>query len=220
MANLQEYKAVLFDLDGTLLNTIEDLADAMNASLAACGLPTHTAEACKYFVGDGVRNFALRSLPPDRRDEATLGKIIPLYRDAYSKNWDNKTRPYEGVPELLDALTARGLKMIVYSNKPDEFTNLTVRKLLAKWEFAAIVGAREGFPNKPDPSASLDILGKLGLRSAEVVYVGDTGTDMQTATAAGMFAVGALWGFRTAKELLENGARVLIERPTDLLTNL
>ena len=217
MATEAKYKAVLFDLDGTLLNTIDDLADAMNAALAACGLPTHTAQECKYFVGDGVRSFALRSLPPDRRDEATLTKIIPPYRDAYSKNWDNKTRPYEGVPELLEALTARRLKLIVYSNKPDEFTNLTVRKLLGKWEFAAIVGARENFPNKPDPSASLDILGKLGLRPDEVVYVGDTGTDMQTAAAAGMYAVGALWGFRTAKELLENGAKVLIERPTDLL---
>jgi phosphoglycolate phosphatase len=183
-------------------------------------LPTHTAEECKYFVGDGVRSFALRSLPPNRRDEATLGKIIPLYRDAYSQNWDSKTRPYEGVPELLDALAARGLKLIVYSNKPDEFTNLTVRKLLPKWEFATIVGARESWPNKPDPSASLDILGKLGLKPAEVVYVGDTGTDMQTATAAGMFAVGALWGFRTAKELLENGAKAMIERPMDLLKHL
>src|ERR1039457_3396264 len=94
MTDGTQYKAVLFDLDGTLLNTIDDLADAMNAALAACGLPTHTAAACKYFVGDGVRNCAERSLPPDRRDEATLGKIIPLYRDAYSKNWDNKTRPY------------------------------------------------------------------------------------------------------------------------------
>jgi phosphoglycolate phosphatase len=215
-----QYKAVLFDLDGTLLNTIDDLADAMNAALAACGLPTHTAAQCKYFVGDGVRNFAVRSLPPDRRDEATLGKIIPLYRDAYSKNWDNKTRPYEGVPELLDALAARRLRLIVYSNKPDDFTNLTVRKLLAKWEFAAIVGARENFPNKPDPSASLDILGKLHLSPAEVVYVGDTGTVMRTANAAGMFAVGALWGFRTAKELLDNGAKALIEQPTDLLTHL
>jgi phosphoglycolate phosphatase len=220
MTDGTQYKAVLFDLDGTLLNTIDDLADAMNAALAACGLPTRTASECKYFVGDGVRCFAQRALPPDRRDEATLGKIISLYSDAYSKNWGNKTRPYEGIPELLDALAARRLKAIVYSNKPDEFTNLTVRKLLAKWEFAAIVGARENFPNKPDPKASLDILGKLGLRPAEVVYVGDTGTDMQTATAAGMFAAGALWGFRTAKELLENGAKILLERPTDLIEHL
>ncbi len=138
---MAKYKAVLFDLDGTLLNTIDDLADAMNASLAACGLPTHTVAECKYFVGDGVRNFALRLLAPDVRDEATLAKVIALYRDAYSRNWDNKTRPYEGIPELLDALAARGLAMIVYSNKPDEFTNLTVKKLLARWRFAAIVGA-------------------------------------------------------------------------------
>ena len=218
MASEPKYKAVVFDLDGTLLNTIDDLADAMNAALSAGGFPTHTAEECKYFVGDGVRNFVVRSLPPDSRDDGTVARIIGLYREAYSKNWADKTRPYAGVPELLDGLAARGLRLIVYSNKPDEFTNLTIKKLLPRWPFATIVGAREGWPNKPDPAAALDIVGKLGLSPAEVVYVGDTGTDMQTATAAGMFAVGVLWGFRTAKELLENGAKALIEKPTDLLS--
>lgn len=217
MPTSANYKAVLFDLDGTLLDTIDDLTDAMNAALSACGLPTHTVDACKYFVGDGVRNFALRALPQDHRDEATLAKVIPLYRDAYSKNWDNKTRPYEGVGELLDALAARGLKLIVYSNKPDKFTNLTVRKLLPRWPFVAIVGARESWPNKPDPSAALDIVAKLGLSPREVVYVGDTSTDMKTAVAAGMYAVGALWGFRTADELTASGAKALIAKPTELL---
>jgi phosphoglycolate phosphatase len=214
---MNKYKAVLFDLDGTLLDTIEDLTEAMNAALTAAGLPTHTAAECKYFVGDGVRNFALRSLPEDRRDEATLAKIVPAYRDAYSKNWDRNTRPYDGVPELLDELERRGMAIVVYSNKPDEFTNLTVKKLLARWRFAAIIGAREGWPNKPDPSAAMDIAAKLKLAPADFVYVGDTNTDMQTANAAGMYAVGAMWGFRTPDELKSAGAKILIERPTDLL---
>src|SRR3989304_2708922 len=125
-----KYKAVLFDLDGTLLNTIEDLTDAMNQALAACGYPPRTVEECKRFVGDGVRNFVLRALPEDHRgDQEMASKVMALYRQAYSKNWDKRTRPYEGIPQLLDELTARGLAMAVYSNKPDDFTHLTVRRL-------------------------------------------------------------------------------------------
>jgi phosphoglycolate phosphatase len=214
------FQAVLFDLDGTLLDTIEDLTDAMNAALAAVGCPPVTIAQCKYFVGDGVRNFALRALPEGRRDEATLAKIMPIYRQAYMTNWDRKTLPYEGIPELLDALTARGLKFVVYSNKPDEFANLTVRKLLPRWDFAAIVGAREGVANKPDPTAAIEIARRLAIPPERFVYVGDTNTDMKTAVAAGMFPVGALWGFRTADELLANGAKALIKRLIELLAVL
>ena len=214
------YQAVLFDLDGTLLDTIDDLTDSMNMALAACGLPTHSAEACKQFIGDGVRNFVTRALPESRRDDATVALVMARYRQAYSGNWDNKTRPYDGIELLLDAVSARGLKMVVYSNKPDEFTQLAVRKLLPRWPFDAVIGAREGWPHKPDPAAALDIAARLGVKPERFVYVGDTNTDMQTATAAGMFAAGALWGFRTAQELLDNGARVLIAHPMELLTVL
>jgi len=207
----------MFDLDGTLLDTIDDLTDAMNAALRACGLPARSAAECKYFVGDGVRNYALRAMPEDRRDEATLAKVVQLYVEAYRKNWDRKTRPYEGIADLLDALVARGLSIVVYSNKPDDFTHLTVTKLLPKWKFAAVVGAREGVPNKPDPSAAIAIAAKLGISTSQFVYVGDTNTDMKTANGAGMFPVGALWGFRTAEELLANGAKALIEKPIELL---
>jgi phosphoglycolate phosphatase len=215
---MNDYKAVLFDLDGTLLDTIDDLADAMNQALAACGYPVHTAEECKFFVGDGVLNFAMRAMPADRcGDETAVARVTALYRQAYAKNWDHKTRPYEGIPPLLDALTARGLALIVYSNKPDDFTHLTVRKLLPRWNFAAIIGHREGYHHKPDPTAALEIVAKLGIQPSAVLYVGDTGTDMKTAIAAGMFPVGALWGFRDAKELTANGAKALIAHPMDLL---
>ena len=169
------------------------------------------------FVGDGVKNFASRALPDDRRDDATLAKMLPVYAEAYGKNWANKTRPYAGVPELLDALFARGLKVVVYSNKPDEFTQATVKTLLGKWPFDAIVGARENWPHKPDPSAALDIARRLDISPADFVYVGDTNTDMQTATSAGMYPVGALWGFRTADELKSNGAKLLAAHPQDVL---
>lgn len=211
------YQAVLFDLDGTLLDTIDDLADAMNAALAALGLPRHSVQECKYFVGDGVRNFALRSLPEDCRDERTLATLIDLYKAEYSKNWATKTKPYEGIAELLDALSARGLSLVVYSNKPDEFTTLMVEQFLERWKFEVVVGARYGWAHKPDPSAALDIAQRLGIAPERFVYVGDTNTDMLTANDAGMYAVGALWGFRTADELVSSGARIIIEHPMDLM---
>jgi len=211
------FQAVLFDLDGTLLDTIEDLTDSMNAALAAMGLPARTCTQCKYFVGDGVRNFAIRAAGVGHCDEAAVGKLIEIYTQAYSKNWASKTRPYDGIAELLDALTARGLKMVVYSNKPDDFTQLCVRKLLPRWNFAAVTGAREGVPNKPDPTAALEIARRLAVAPAEFIYLGDTNTDMKCANSAGMFAAGALWGFRTADELLANGAKVLVKHPAEIL---
>ena len=212
-----KFAAVLFDLDGTLLDTIDDLTDSMNAALAELGFPTHTVAECKYFVGDGVRNFALRALPEGHRDEETLAKIMPLYREHYSRNWAVKTKPYPGIPEMLDGLVARGLAMTVLSNKPHEFTRVMLAKILSRWRFERVVGAREGVPHKPDPAAALEISRQLKIPPGQFLYVGDTNTDMQTANAAGMFAVGVLWGFRPADELRANGAKTLIEKPLDLL---
>jgi phosphoglycolate phosphatase len=212
------YKAAMFDLDGTLMDTIADLTDAMNVALAACGFPMCSVAQCKYFVGDGVRNFVIRALPKDKRgDDEAIAKVSAIYRNAYAKCWAVKTRPYLGIPELLDGLTRRGLKMVVFSNKPDDFAKLMVAKLLPRWRFEEVVGAIEGKPQKPDPQVPLELAGKLGVPPAGFLYVGDTNTDMKTANAAGMFAVGALWGFRTAEELRANGAKVLIAHPTDLL---
>ncbi|MCJ7543956.1 MAG: HAD family hydrolase [Phycisphaerae bacterium] len=210
--------AVLFDLDGTLLDTIDDLTDAMNAALAACGLPTCSSQACKHFVGDGVGNFVLRAMPGGRRGDASLAaRITELFRSAYATHWRHHTRPYEGIPELLDELTARRVAMAVLSNKPDDFTKLIVAELLGRWTFRAVVGQREGYSPKPDPAAVGEIAAQLRLAPAEFLYVGDTGTDMATAVAAGMFPVGALWGFRDAAELTAHGAKVLIAHPAELL---
>jgi phosphoglycolate phosphatase len=212
------FQAVLFDLDGTLMDTIEDLAGAMNVALAAFGFPACSVAQCKYFVGDGVRNFVIRALPEDKRgDSELIAKVSKIYRDAYDKGWAVKTRPFDGIPELLDGLAARGLKMVVFTNKPDDVAKLMVAKLLPDYHFDDVVGAREGKPHKPDPTVPLELAGKLGVPPAQFVYIGDTNTDMQTANAAGMFPVGALWGFRTADELKANGAKVLIAHPTELL---
>jgi len=211
------YRAILFDLDGTLLDTLEDLADATNEVMATLGFPTHPIDAFRYFVGDGMRNLLLRCLPEARRDEATLDQAVPMFQEAYGRNWADKTRPYDGVPELLDALAERGVPMAVLSNKPDEFTRLCVGRLLPRWEFAAVQGVSETNPKKPAPSGALAIAERLGVAPAEVLYVGDTNTDMKTAAAAGMFAIGVTWGFRPASELLANGAKALIDTPAELL---
>jgi len=211
------YKAVLFDLDGTLLDTLEDLADSMNVVLRRFGFPEHPVEPYKYFVGDGVDNLVLRTLPEAHRDPATVQLCMAAMREEYARRWADKTHPYDGIPELLDALTARGIRMAVLSNKPDDFTKLCVARLLPRWRFGLVAGMRPSGPKKPDPAGARAAAEHFGLRPAEVLYLGDTNTDMQTAVAAGMFPVGALWGFRTADELVANGAKVLIEKPLDLL---
>ena len=215
--SIMKFRAVLFDLDGTLLNTIDDLADSMNATLERYGYPRHPVAAYRYFVGDGLVNLVLRSLPEDHRDEVTVNRLMVDQREEYGRRWANKTRPYDGVPELLDALEEQGLALCVLSNKPDDFTRLVVQKLLPKWKFAVVRGERKDTPKKPDPTGARQIAAELGLSEGEFLYVGDTGTDMRTAIAAGMFPVGALWGFRTREELMETGAKVLIEQPGDLL---
>jgi phosphoglycolate phosphatase len=212
-----KYKAVLFDLDGTLLNTLDDLCDAANAVLARHRLPTHPSSAYRYFVGDGVEKLMRRALPDEGKDEARLQVCLEDYRAEYGAHWNVKTRPYPGIPELLDELTSCGMKLTVLSNKPDEFTRLCISRLLPQWRFDVVLGARPGVPKKPDTAAVLEIIRRLKLKPADFIYLGDTSVDMQTANAAGMFAVGALWGFRTREELEQNGAQALVATPQDLL---
>lgn len=212
------FKAVLFDLDGTLLDTLDDLADSMNASLERFGFASHPVDAYKYLVGDGLVNLVLRALPEHNRDEATVSMVVAAQREEYGRRWANKTHIYDGVPELLSALKERGLPMCVLSNKPDDFTRAAVQQFLSKWRFAVVRGERKDTPIKPNPLGASQIALEVGISSGEFLYVGDSGTDMQTANAAGMFPVGALWGFRTWHELTVAGAKALIERPTDLLS--
>ena len=210
------FKAILFDLDGTLLDTLDDLADSMNATLTQMGFPTHAVERYKYFVGDGIVMLVRRALPAST-DEAAVVRAVDVQRQEYGRRWANKTRLYAGIPELLDALTARGLKRTIFSNKPDNFTRVTVEKFLSRWTFAVIRGERPPTPVKPDPAGALNVAEELGLSPAEFIYLGDTNTDMACANAADMYAVGALWGFRTAEELQAAGARKLLRRPIELL---
>lgn len=211
------FRAILFDLDGTLLDTIEDLANSMNAVLRRCGFPGHVRETYKQFVGDGMDMLARRALPENRRDRELVEGCLVAMRTEYSSRWRENTRPYEGIPALLDALRDLQIRMAILSNKADDFTREMVSILLPRWTFDAVVGARPDVPKKPDPTAALGIARGLGIPPGEILHLGDSGTDMQTARAAGMFPAGALWGFRTVAELRANGAQVLIERPMDLL---
>lgn len=211
------WHAVLFDLDGTLIDTLDDLADATNRVLAARGYPVHPAAAFRYFVGEGARVLIERALPETARTPATIEACLAAFRADYGANWCVKTRPYAGIPELLDGLVARGIKLGVVSNKPHQNVLDLVTTLLGDWSFDQVLGQREGVPTKPDPTSTLEVAHALGLKPAEMVFLGDSGVDMLTAVAAGMYPAGALWGFRQADELLAAGAQVLLPNPQAVL---
>ena len=210
------YKAVIFDLDGTLLDTLDDLADAGNRVLAAEGLPVHPVPEYRYFVGDGMQALVRRILPRHLRSPEQIERLILAFREDYGRNWQVKTRAYQGIGEMLTAVQDRGLSLNVLSNKPHDFTRLCVSEFFRHWEFDHVLGLRPGSHRKPDPAGALEIAGRLGIPAADFLYLGDTATDMKTAAAAGMYPVGALWGFRSAAELKEAGARRLIAEPSEL----
>jgi phosphoglycolate phosphatase len=189
----------------------------MNAVLTRLGFPTHPTEAYRYFVGEGMDNLARNVLPKDSLDEKTVSKCLTGMREEYGKHWADNTKPYKGIPELLCGLEQRKIATAVLSNKPDELTKIMVEKLLPDWSFRIARGARPAMPKKPDPAAALEIAEELQIHPHRFLYLGDTNTDMQTANTAGMYAAGVLWGFRTAEELLQNGAEKLIENPQDIL---
>jgi len=212
------YTAVIFDLDGTLLDTLEDLADSMNAALASFGYPAHPLEAHRYFVGDGVFVYAERALPAGvRGDQAVVAACAAKMREEYSSRWKSKTRLYDGISELLDALAERGIGLAILSNKPHPAVLDVVGHFFVRWHFDAALGAQLSAPKKPDPTVALEIAKGMGAVPAACIYIGDTDTDMQTALRAGMFAVGALWGFRTREELVRAGAKTLVSHPLELL---
>lgn len=215
-----DFKAVIFDLDGTLLDTLEDIADAANSVLKERGFPLHSIDDYRIFVGEGLTMLMTRALPGEQKNSGTIDECTKAFRELYDLCWNKKTKPYPGVAEMLDGLTARKLPLGVLSNKPDDFTKMCVAELLHKWTFTIIQGASGTIPHKPDPTGARQIADALAIPPPDILYLGDTGTDMQTAVNAGMFPLGALWGYRTREELQAHGAKALIEQPEDLLTLL
>ncbi len=211
------FDAMLFDLDGTLLNTLEDIADAANRVLTRHHFPAHPVDAYRYFVGEGARVLVWRLIPQDSRTEELVDVMYAEFRAEYDRNWNAKTKPYEGIPEMLDGVVGRGLKIAVLSNKPDDFTRRCVGEFFPHWKFDAVVGLHDDIPPMPDPTGALQIARDLGVPPGRILLLGDSSIDMETALAAGVIPVGVLWGFRERKELEESGARTVIGTPREVL---
>ena len=212
-----EYDGVIFDLDGTLVDTLEDLADAMNRVLSSEQAPGHSYAAYKLLIGNGIRNLVGAALPPEKRSAETIARCHEAMIADYGAHCLVKTRTYDGVAELVSGLRAAGVKLAVCSNKAHELTRRIVDGLFDPADFDAVVGAQPGRPLKPDPEVALLIGARLGVVPRRIVFLGDSASDMLTAGAAGMIAVGAAWGFRTKDELVENGARAVLDHPLELL---
>lgn len=213
-----DYQAVIFDLDGTLLNTVEDIAFAMNTVLKRHNLPTHDVSKYNYFIGGGLTNLVYQTVPDNIKSQNNL---ITQYLEElvaeYAGCIDKYTKPYSGIYELLDGLSDKKIPFAILSNKDHSFMDDIKIQHFSKWSFSAVYGARKGVPHKPNPQSALEIADLMQLKPEQIVYVGDTDVDMQTATRAGMYAVGVAWGFRTEEELRANGAKVIISMPQELL---
>jgi len=216
----KRFDGVLFDLDGTLADTLDDLADAMNRVLTGECLPEHTIAEYQRMIGHGIHQLVSAALPVDRRGERTVGRCFALMMADYGEHSLVKTRPYDDVPELLNALRAAGLRLAVLSNKADELTRGVAAALFADGAFDAVAGALPDVPLKPDPAGALRAAARLELEPGRMLYVGDSPTDMRTALAAGMTPIGVSWGFRSRGELVEAGASAVIDRPLELLALL
>ena len=215
---MSQFQAVIFDLDGTLLDTLRDIAIAANRVLSECGFPVHPVDAYRQFVGDGVSMLFQRAVAmPTGADEQLIKTCVGAFTTVYREQWDRHSKPYKGIPELIDILTERRIPLSVLSNKPHEFTKLCVDRYFPDGCFRQVLGQRPEIARKPDPAGAIHIADRIGIPPAKFLFVGDTDIDIRTAIAAGMEPVGVRWGFRPARELSESGARILLDRPADLL---
>ncbi len=211
-------RAALFDLDGTLLDTLEDIGRCANDTLRERGFPTHPVGDYRRFVGEGVAALFQHALPAEAgKDRDVVAGCAATFGRIYDAGWDVASKPYPGVLEMLDALRARKIPMGVLSNKPHDFALKCVGKFFPGRSFDVVFGMRDGVPRKPDPAGAVEAASRMGVAAAETLYLGDTSVDMRTATAAGMFAVGAAWGFRSVEELEAHGAKAIVQRPSEIL---
>ena len=209
-------RAILFDLDGTLVDSLQDIADSANRALATLGAPPHPTGDYRRMIGQGVEELIRSALPGTLRNPEGMARALAAMRDDYARNWNSTTRPFPGILESIAHLRARGVALGVLSNKPHAFTVEMVDTLFAPGTFDLVWGARPGVPHKPDPIAALDMATTLAVEPASCALVGDSDIDIHTARAAGMQPVGVLWGLRDEAELREAGAELLLARPEEI----
>lgn len=207
--------AVIFDLDGTLLNTLGDLRAATNHALEVRGLPPHSMEEIRQFIGNGICLLICRAMP-EGTPEAEIDAALDDFKAYYAAHIHDRTVPYDGIPQLLTALRKRGIKVAVLSNKIDSASQQLIEYFFPG-KTDVVFGEHVGVPRKPDPTSCRMVMQQLGVQPEQVLYVGDSGTDMQTAKNAGLYAVGVTWGFRSKEVLLEYGADILVHRPEQIL---
>ena len=206
----------IFDLDGTLLNTIADLATATNQALEACGFPTHPISAYPMFVGNGINKLFERALPAESRTEENIMRIRAHFLPYYDEHNADLSKPYPGIPQLLEELQTAGVHLAVASNKYQRATEKLIRHYFPTIRFAAVFGQREGIPVKPHPQIVEDILTLVPVNKEEVIYIGDSGVDMQTALHAGVESIGVTWGFRPKEELLQHSHTYLVDSADEI----
>lgn len=210
------YRAALFDLDGTLVDSLRDLADTANQMLAEYGYPGHPVDAYRYFVGDGLRTLIER-IAPAALTAREYDDCLQRFKEIYALNWRRNSCPYPGIRAMLAGLKNAGLGLAVLSNKPHSFTLEFVDYFFPGGIFPIVFGQRPEVEKKPSPAGALEIAAKLAVTPGECLYIGDTAVDMQTGRSAGMFTIGVLWGFRERQELVEHRADMLVHHPMEIV---
>lgn len=211
------YKAVIFDLDGTLVDSLEDLANSMNIVLKNNNFPTHSLDVYSQFIGHGIRSLVEKALPELELSKVLVDRYYSEMIAVYGENCTKNTSAYNGISDLLDALTSKEIILGVFSNKAENFTKRVVEVVLSKWSFKVVIGLTKEELKKPNPLKVITFSESIGISPEEFLFVGDTGVDMQTGNNAGMHAVGVLWGFKDEKELREHGAKTILKHPLDLM---
>ena len=207
---------IIFDLDGTLVDTIEDISAAANLMLCNHGYPVHSIDEYLNWIGNGAARLIELAVPSNLKGQS-LDILVNEFKSNYSRNLNNKTNVYKGIPQLLDCLEQMTLAVSILSNKPHQLTKEVVKCYLSRWKFSFVYGQRDGIPKKPDPAAALKMAEEMGIRAEQILFVGDSKNDILTARAGGFIPVGVLWGYGKEIEILEVGADYIIHEPPELL---
>ena len=212
-----KYQAAIFDMDGTLIDSLEDLTDSVNEAMAHYDFPSHTLEECRYFVGNGARKLIERSVPKDKASDSDfVSEVLEYYNGCYKRHLTNKTHPYDGILEMLQNLQSKKIPLGVCTNKQQFAADEIISAMFPANMFGAVIGDQKGMPRKPDPAKVLKIAAQFNVKPERVAYFGDTSVDMETAHNAGFLSIGVTWGFRPKSELIESGAEIIINHPSEL----